>query len=78
MMMFLTRLGEKSRMVITGDITQVDLPKSKVSGLQQATQILKGIKGIKLFYFDTCDVVRHTLVGKIIHAYGHYRNDADT
>jgi len=77
MMMFLTRLGEKSHMIITGDITQVDLPKTKTSGLKQATHVLKEIKGIKLFCFDTSDVVRHTLVADIIEAYDHYRNDTE-
>jgi phosphate starvation-inducible PhoH-like protein len=69
MMMFLTRLGDGSRMVITGDITQVDLPRSKQSGLKQAAQILKNIDGIHLFHFDSQDVVRHPLVQNIINAY---------
>ena len=69
MMMFLTRLGENSRMIITGDITQVDLPRSKLSGLKQAISVLQQVKGIKLFYFEHCDVVRHSLVSRIISAY---------
>jgi phosphate starvation-inducible PhoH-like protein len=69
MMMFLTRLGDGSRMVITGDITQVDLPKSKQSGLKQASRILNDIDGIQLFHFDAQDVVRHPLVQNIISAY---------
>ncbi len=69
MMMFLTRLGDGSRMVITGDITQIDLPNSKQSGLVQASKLLKSIKGIQLFHFDAQDVVRHPLVQKIISAY---------
>ena len=69
MMMFLTRLGDGSRMIITGDITQVDLPKSKQSGLKEAIRILKGIEGLQLFYFDEQDVVRHPLVQDIINAY---------
>ncbi|HTB62397.1 MAG TPA: PhoH family protein [Opitutales bacterium] len=69
MVMFLTRLGDGSRMIITGDITQVDLPRSKSSGLKQAIQVLQGIEGIKLFYFDVVDVVRHPLVSAIIKAY---------
>jgi phosphate starvation-inducible protein PhoH and related proteins len=69
MMMILTRLGENSRMIITGDVTQVDLPRSKDSGLRQAIQILRHIDDIKLFYFDHTDVVRHPLVAKIIKAY---------
>lgn len=75
MMMFLTRLGESSRMIITGDITQVDLPRSKTSGLKQAVQVLGRIEGIKLFYFEHSDVVRHNLVSKIIQAYEHYLKD---
>lgn len=71
MMMFLTRLGDGSRMVITGDITQVDLPRSKQSGLKEAARILKNIERIKLFYFDGQDVVRHPLVQDIINAYAH-------
>lgn len=70
MMMFLTRLGDQSRMVITGDITQIDLPKSKQSGLKEASEKLNKIKGIELFYFDAGDVVRHPLVQSIINAYG--------
>ncbi|MGZ0708440.1 PhoH family protein [Coraliomargarita sp. W4R53] len=69
MMMFLTRLGDGSRMVITGDITQTDLPRNKQSGLKEATRILKNIEAIRLFYFDEQDVVRHPLVQDIINAY---------
>ncbi len=69
MMMFLTRLGENSRMIITGDITQIDLPKRQKSGLKGALEILKDIESIKLFYFDAGDVVRHPLVTKIVAAY---------
>jgi len=69
MMMFLTRLGDNSRMIVTGDITQVDLPKAKKSGLKQAMDVLQDIDGIKLFYLDDTDVVRHPLVQKIIEAY---------
>lgn len=74
MMMFLTRLGDKSQMVITGDITQVDLPKSKKSGLKMAAQVLKNVDGIKLFYFKDSDVVRHPLVKRIIEAYNAFEN----
>jgi len=73
MVMFLTRLGDRSRMIITGDITQVDLPRSKTSGLKQAVQVLQGVEGIKLFYFDVGDVVRHPLVSAIIKAYDAFR-----
>ena len=76
MVMFLTRLGDRSRMIITGDITQVDLPRSKVSGLKQAVQVLQGVEGIKLFYFDVGDVVRHPLVSAIIKAYDTFRAEA--
>jgi phosphate starvation-inducible PhoH-like protein len=69
MMMFLTRLGDGSRMVITGDITQTDLPRNKQSGLKEATRVLKDIERIRLFYFDDQDVVRHPLVQDIINAY---------
>ena len=75
MMMFLTRLGEGSRMVITGDITQVDLPRAQKSGLKQAVEILATVDGIKLFYFDHADVVRHPLVSRIIHAYETHLSD---
>lgn len=75
MMMFLTRLGDSSRMIITGDITQVDLPRAQQSGLKQAVEILAHIEGIKLFYFDHTDVVRHPLVSRIIHAYENHLSD---
>ena len=69
MKMFLTRLGEGSRMVITGDRTQVDLPRGTPSGLQDAERILKNVKGASFNYFTAKDVVRHPLVGRIIEAY---------
>jgi phosphate starvation-inducible PhoH-like protein len=71
MMMFLTRLGDGSRMVVTGDITQIDLPRSKQSGLREASRVLKNIPQIKLFHFEGHDVVRHPLVQEIINAYAH-------
>jgi phosphate starvation-inducible protein PhoH and related proteins len=74
MMMFLTRLGDDSRMVITGDITQIDLPRSKQSGLLEVRHILADIPGIDFHTFSGADVVRHPLVGKIIEAYDAYRN----
>ena len=74
MMMFLTRLGEESRMVVTGDITQIDLPRSKQSGLLEVRHILKDIPGIDFHTFSGADVVRHPLVAKIIEAYDAYRN----
>ncbi|MBU1871532.1 MAG: PhoH family protein [Candidatus Omnitrophica bacterium] len=69
MKMFLTRLGFDSKAVITGDITQSDLPAGKPTGLLQAQEILKNIKGIKFIYLSRRDVVRHELVQKIIEAY---------
>ncbi len=69
MKMFLTRLGEGSRMVITGDRTQVDLPRGMQSGLADAERILDGVKGISFSYFTAKDVVRHPLVARIIEAY---------
>lgn len=69
MKMFLTRLGFSSKSVITGDITQVDLPENKVSGLIEIQGILKGIEGIQFIYFSDKDVVRHPLVQEIIKAY---------
>src|SRR4051812_42988709 len=74
MMMFLTRLGEESRMVVTGDITQIDLPRSKQSGLLEVRHILADIPGIDFHTFSGADVVRHPLVARIIEAYDRYRN----
>jgi len=72
MKMFLTRLGFNSKMVITGDITQVDLPASRHSGLIGVQAILKGVPGVSFVYFDEHDVVRHRLVSAIIRAYGEH------
>ncbi len=69
MKMFLTRLGFGSKAVITGDITQIDLPKKKSSGLRDAEKVLKGVKGIEFSYLRQNDVVRHPLVKRIIDAY---------
>ena len=69
MKMFLTRLGENSKMVITGDTTQIDLPRGVKSGLVSALEILKGVKGISFAEFSSDDVVRHHMVTKIIKAY---------
>lgn len=69
MMMFLTRLGENSKMAITGDITQIDLPRNKKSGLVDALETLYGVDGVKIFRFDAGDVIRHPLVTKIVAAY---------
>ncbi len=72
MKMFLTRLGFNSKAVITGDITQIDLPDGKSSGLKQALNIVSGIDGISITYLTSRDVVRHSLVTKIIEAYDRF------
>ena len=69
MKMFLTRLGQGSKMVVTGDMSQVDLPSKVISGLQQATHLLSDINDISITQFTASDVVRHALVEKIVHAY---------
>lgn len=74
MKMFLTRLGFGSKAIITGDITQIDLPNGKPSGLKQVSQILEGIKGIEFIYLGKQDVVRHQLVQRIIEAYDKFEN----
>ncbi len=72
MKMFLTRIGFGSTAVITGDVTQTDLPKGAKSGLTQAQQVLKDVKGIGSTHFNAADVVRHPLVQRIVEAYDHY------
>ncbi len=72
MKMFLTRLGENSRMVITGDLSQTDLPRDIKSGLQDAVKKVEHIEGIKCIRFSDVDVVRHTLAAKIVQAYDEY------
>jgi phosphate starvation-inducible PhoH-like protein len=67
--MFLTRMGPKAKFIVTGDITQIDLPKNQPSGLVQAIFLLKAIKGIDFIELDATDVVRHRLVKEIITAY---------
>jgi phosphate starvation-inducible PhoH-like protein len=69
MKMFVTRLGFNSKAVVTGDITQIDLPASKRSGLVEVSEILKNVEGLAFCYFDESDVVRHNLVQRIIRAY---------
>jgi phosphate starvation-inducible PhoH-like protein len=73
MKMFLTRIGFGSKAVVTGDITQIDLPPGKMSGLVEAVELLSGINGIEFVYFDETDVVRHPLVQSIIRAYDRAR-----
>ena len=74
MMMFLTRLGEGSKMVVTGDLTQVDLPPKEQSGLLEAKKYLSKVEGVYFHEFDNMDVVRHPLVSRIISAYGANKN----
>jgi phosphate starvation-inducible PhoH-like protein len=74
MKMFLTRLGPNSRAIVTGDVTQIDLPNRSASGLVQIQEVLKGIEGIAFVYLDRNDVVRHRLIKEIIDAYDKYHN----
>jgi phosphate starvation-inducible PhoH-like protein len=69
MKMLLTRLGENASMIVTGDLTQIDLPRGEASGLREATRILRGIEGIAFVQFDKADVVRHPLVTRMVEAY---------
>jgi phosphate starvation-inducible PhoH-like protein len=73
MKMFVTRLGFNSKAVITGDITQIDLPNARRSGLLEAIEVLKGVQGLSFVQFDEGDVVRHHLVQRIIHAYEEHK-----
>jgi phosphate starvation-inducible PhoH-like protein len=74
MKMFVTRLGFNSKAVITGDVTQIDLPSARRSGLLEAVDILKNVQGLAFMYFDEGDVVRHHLVQRIIRAYDEHKN----
>jgi len=76
MKMFLTRLGPNSRAIVTGDVTQIDLPSKASSGLVQIQEVLRGVEGIGFAYFDRNDVVRHRLVKSIIDAYDKFHNNA--
>jgi phosphate starvation-inducible PhoH-like protein len=67
--MFLTRMGRSAKFIITGDMTQVDLPKNQPSGLVHATSILNGVPEIKFIFLDERDIIRHNLVKKIIAQY---------
>src|SRR3546814_13041582 len=69
MKMFLTRFGERSRMVVTGDLSQIDLPSGARSGLRDAIDVLSGVDGVGFVHFTDNDVVRHTLVTRIVRAY---------
>ena len=77
MKMFLTRIGFGSKAVVTGDITQVDLPRGKPSGLRHAIDIVKPIPGISFTFFQTRDVVRHSLVGRILDAYERHEQEQE-
>jgi phosphate starvation-inducible PhoH-like protein len=72
MKMFLTRLGYGSKAVITGDVTQIDLPTARQSGLVEALKVVGNVEGISFIYFDEKDVVRHPLVQQIVKAYEAY------
>ena len=72
MKMFVTRLGNNSKAVITGDLTQTDLPNPKKSGLLEALHVLNGVDGIRFCHFEDVDVVRHHLVQRIVRAYDTY------
>jgi phosphate starvation-inducible PhoH-like protein len=72
MKMFLTRLGFNSKAVITGDITQIDLPNGRRSGLVETIEIVAKVEGLSFIYFNEWDVVRHSLVQRIIRAYEEY------
>ena len=76
MKMFLTRIGFGSRAVVTGDVTQTDLPSGKMSGLKQAAEVLKGVEGVAFTLFTAKDVVRHPLVQRIVEAYQRHQDDA--
>jgi phosphate starvation-inducible PhoH-like protein len=67
--MFLTRMGMNTKMIVTGDMTQIDLPASQTSGLVQALRILKGVKGISFIEMNKKDIVRHKLVTRVVEAY---------
>jgi len=77
MFMLLTRIGQNSKCVVTGDVTQIDLPSNKRSGLVEALQALKSVAGISIVYFNERDVVRHELVRAIINAYQQHRSPAN-
>jgi phosphate starvation-inducible PhoH-like protein len=71
--MFLTRMGKSSKFIITGDVTQIDLPRHKNSGLMHAQEVLKGVKGIDFIYLNQKDIIRHKLVTRIVDAYENHQ-----
>jgi phosphate starvation-inducible PhoH-like protein len=78
MKMFLTRMGYGSRAVVTGDITQIDLPHSQISGLRHVLRVLDGVPGVSFTFFNARDVVRHDLVQRIVEAYEGFESDSST
>ena len=72
--MFLTRLGFGSKIVITGDVTQIDLPDGKASGLKEAMRVLRNVEGIGICQLSNADVVRHVMVQRIVEAYERYED----
>ena len=74
--MFLTRMGMNTKMIVTGDMTQIDLPSSQTSGLVQALRILKGVKGISFVELNKKDIVRHKLVTRIVEAYEKFEENS--
>jgi phosphate starvation-inducible PhoH-like protein len=78
MKMFLTRIGFGSKAVVTGDITQIDLARGQKSGLVEALDVLKTVRGISFIYFELEDVVRHPLVQRIVNAYENYKAASDS
>jgi phosphate starvation-inducible PhoH-like protein len=78
MKMFLTRIGNNSRAVVTGDITQVDLPRNTTSGLKEALEVLRGVEGVGFVSFDERDVVRHPIVQRIVAAYDRYEKRGES
>ena len=77
MKMFLTRMGKNARCVVTGDLTQVDLPAHKRSGLQVAREVLQDVEGVSIVQLKDVDVVRNDLVQRIVHAYERYEADKE-
>ncbi|MFO8233946.1 MAG: PhoH family protein [Bacteroidales bacterium] len=76
--MFLTRMGKNAKFIVTGDITQIDLPQKQKSGLIEGMEILKDIQGISIIHFDNRDIIRHKLVKRIVDAYNKYINNQST
>ena len=73
--MFLTRMGQNTKMIITGDMTQIDLPRNVKSGLKEAREVLESVNGISFIEMNEKDIVRHKLVTRIVNAYNKYDNE---